>query len=385
MSPAQETKMKKLFLLIFSIILALVISELVLSVYAKMNPEFDKKLHSSFFNLIAEKKHPYCGEQLTIDYSQKVRVPSEYIILLLGGSSAYGIGSDDNENKICVLLEKYLNKKHRLKQISKFRVINAANPSYHSTQEKNVFMQFLSEDAQVDMLVSISGFNNLARSLENYAYGLPFNYPGRPWIAERLLMDEPAYYLGRLFERIKNWKIIRDSKTLFVLFNRINYFCLKSYYKYGARDQIVSTVVHLSKDKKKFAIQKGTEIYKEDVWQIHTIAKAKGIDAIFILQPLLGFQKEHLTAEEQDIIDSCRMYDLQLASHKMWVLGYKNLQEKGEWLKEEGVNFLDFTDVFKKEKTRTFTDLMHMNETGQDIFSQKLSDCIINLLATKYK
>jgi len=129
----------KIILILLSVIIAFGISELGINFYLSIYPRAKKKFVNFLYN--EEQPHPYCAYQVPIDYpAAKRRDPNEFIIVFSGGSTAYGVGASSEDKKIASRLEWYLNERNPYEGISRFRVINAANPSYHTTQEKNVFL-----------------------------------------------------------------------------------------------------------------------------------------------------------------------------------------------------------------------------------------------------
>lgn len=370
----------KILLVFLSIIIAFVLCESILNFYIKIVPEFKDKLKPFLYD--KEQVHPYCGQQVPIDYvrAQKTE-PNEYIVVLTGGSTAFGVGASCWDRIIPKLLERYLNKENRFSNISRFIVVNATNPSYHTTQEKNVLMHFLHLQSDMDMFVCVDGFNNLARPLENYVYQLPLNYPGWPWIVSNFIDcgRSELYYLGKSFEKIRDKNIIKKSKILYIVINKIVAILLQNYY----RDWHFSIFDKLDKveDEKKIQIlYESADFYKEDIIEMSAISKMHKVRTLFVLQPLLGFGKDKLTTEESAVIEEKAMYDYGLASQEIWVSGHKRLREVGQELKNMGIDFLDFTEIFKDETRRTHKDLMHMNDTGQEIFSKRLASEIITRL-----
>ena len=341
-----EERIIKITIIVLSLTFVLGATEIFLTFYAKINPQFkERSLKPFLYN--QELPFPYCGHQSTIDYSAAKRnSPDEYIIVFSGGSTAQGVGASEGSKTIGARLEKYLNEKNIFSNISKFVVVNAANPSYHTTQEKNVFFQFIFLEYDINMFILIDGFNNLARPIENYAYQLPLNFPGWPWIVNNpVYMENPErYYLGKLLEDIRDKKIAKKSKLLFIILNQAVSLLLKPYY-YNWGEAIDVKLSRLDDRTKMRILDKSAKFYKEDITEIDCIALEKNIETLFILQPLLGFLKDELTESERAVIEN-RLSDLSLASHELWVHGHKGLQKAGKELRQRGINFFDFSAIF---------------------------------------
>ena len=144
--------------------------------------------------------------------------------------------------------------------------------------------------------------------------------------------------------------------------------------------EIISKVSSIPEEKQIQILYNSAEFYKDDILFISNLAKVNNIRALFVLQPLLGLERRRLTEYERNFCQGRRMYDFQLAPHRVWVSGHRRLQGMAEELKKLGINFLDFTAIFRDLEENPFADLMHMNDTGQQIFAEKLADQVIHLL-----
>jgi hypothetical protein len=87
-----------------------------------------------------------------------------------------------------------------------------------------------------------------------------------------------------------------------------------------------------------------------------------------------------MTAYEKEFLKNRPMYDFQLAPLSVWVEGYRSLQASGEELKKAGVDYLDYTAIFRDTEGNPYRDLMHMNELGWNDMAEKLANDIIKRL-----
>jgi lysophospholipase L1-like esterase len=85
------------------------------------------------------------------------RQPDEFRILVLGGSTAWGVGASSNEHTVSAALEKVLNKGGGK---PKYRVMSGAFLGYIARQEMIVLTEFL-RDFDPDLVVSLTGYNDL--------------------------------------------------------------------------------------------------------------------------------------------------------------------------------------------------------------------------------
>ena len=296
----------------------------------------------------------------------------QYTILVLGGSSALDIPEP---------LEKYLNVKNPFPDISRFVVYNGAHHGCHSTQDKNVLVHYLSNGSEIDMVVCIEGFNNLIRPLENYAYGLPPNYTGWYWIVgNRLEYGSPTrYYLAKYLSEVAKKPLIKRLKTFQMLLTGAINALMRSYHLQGM--EAVQDKISSIPDKEKIEVLRtGSSFYEDDIRFMDAVALLQGVRAIFVLHPIMGFERKEMTAYEKEFLKNRPMYDFQLAPLSVWVEGYRSLQASGEELKKAGVDYLDYTAIFRDTEGNPYRDLMHMNELGWNDMAEKLADDIIRTL-----
>ncbi len=84
----------------------------------------------------------------------------EFVILVTGGSVAYGWGASDEEKRFPKQLETELRKKYPAKKI---RVINAGVPGFEALDELTFYIHFLRK-LKPNMIVMMTGYNDLLRS-----------------------------------------------------------------------------------------------------------------------------------------------------------------------------------------------------------------------------
>ena len=358
--------MGKIFAIILIVIVMLGLLELLVRGYIHIYPysSVEIKKEELFIPL-----HPYFGHH---DESPRMldRVDredeSEYIVLLLGGSTALTIPWT---------MQKHLNQKNPFPEISRFRVIFAAHHGYHTSQDKIVLVDYLSNGSDIDMVVCVEGFNNLVRPLENYAYKLPLQYPGWYWVAGNLMEygSPEAYYLAIFLDGLKNKQPVRSLKSLQLGLNGMVQLLAKKFHHRGL-EVIQEKIISLSTREKVLVWEKALGFYRRDILFMNTAARCRGIDIIFVLHAMLGYERETPTEFETKFLDDNPMYDLHLVPYHIWTKGYDMLRKSGEKLRDSGVNYLDFSTVFKSVKLNPFDDLVHMNREGSDIFGEELAN-----------
>ena len=90
------------------------------------------------------------------------RQPGEVRVLLLGGSTSWGIGASSNEATVRGVLERRLNERGS----AKYRVMSGAFLGYTARQEMTVLTEFL-EDFDPDIVVSLTGYNDVRTMMDD--------------------------------------------------------------------------------------------------------------------------------------------------------------------------------------------------------------------------
>jgi lysophospholipase L1-like esterase len=85
------------------------------------------------------------------------REDNEYRILILGGSTAWGLGASSNENTVAGTLESQLNNSSGGVA---YRVMNGAYPGWQSRQELTALMEYYDE-FDPDLIIAITGWNDV--------------------------------------------------------------------------------------------------------------------------------------------------------------------------------------------------------------------------------
>jgi lysophospholipase L1-like esterase len=98
-----------------------------------------------------------------------------FTVAVLGGSSMFGVGVTENAANVPSQLQTLLREEYALK----VNVINLAARGYVSLQELLVLNQYIAEH-QVDMVVSVSGHNDLMRYLSGSHHPAYVRHPNSP-------------------------------------------------------------------------------------------------------------------------------------------------------------------------------------------------------------
>ncbi len=313
--------------------------------------------------------HPYLGhedESPCMPERIERKSDSEYIVLLLGGSTALSIPWR---------LQRHLNQKNPFPEISRFRIIPGPHHGFQTIQDKTRLVHYLSNGSEIDLVICVGGFNNLVRPLENYVFNLPLNYPGWYWVAGNLMEygSPGAYHLALFLDGLRDQPPARSFKSLQLGLNGLVQLLAKHFHTRGL-EAIKEKITALPTEEKLLVWEKALDLYRRDILFMDTAARCRGIDIIFVLHALLGYERETPTEFEIQFLKSSPMYDLHLVPYPIWTVGYDRLRKSGEDLRASGVAYLDFSTVFKSVEFNPYEDLVHMNPEGSDIFAEKLAD-----------
>jgi hypothetical protein len=185
-----------------------------------------------------------------------------------------------------------------------------------------------------------------------------------------------AYYLAIFLDGLKNKQPVRSLKSLQLGLNGMVQLLAKKIHHRGL-EVIQEKIISLSTQEKILVWKKALDFYRRDILFMNTAAHCRGIDIIFFLHTMLGYERKTVTAFETKFLEDSPMYDLHLVPYSIWTEGYDMLRESGEKLRESGDDWLDFSTIFKSVELNPFIDLVHMNEAGSDIFAEEMANEII--------
>lgn len=212
---------------------------------------------------------------------------NEFRILIVGGSSAWGLGASSNATTPAGYLQQMLDDAG---QDTRFRVMNGAYPAWESRQEMIVAIEFL-EYFDPDMVLALTGFNDLtgfaklgagflALRTESRRLGKAVEDQIRPMntlTALRKLAGSSGIW--RLVVYAKEWRALQERKRRTV----------KGHYQY---DPAVSDL--------------GTARTVNRYEVINDLGARHGFQLVVALQPDLFSTGKTLSEEEAEILETQR-------------------------------------------------------------------------------
>ena len=344
--------------------------------------------------------HPYLGfvldpERATnvsilgfpeADDNPFVREPGELNIAIFGGSFAEGVGRFGE----AVVVEKLA--EHGLRA----RVLTVAMGGYKQPQQLIALAYLLSHGAQLDAVVNLDGFNEVALpEAENLTRGVNPFFP-RNWyqrtleVEDRLAlrqigkivwMQEKRRRWATACQRLPGWSAL--GNTVWRAIDRVWLTRIQRENEKLRAPEISSSKSFRSVGPT-LGDREGAVLYQRiaDHWtscslQMKALCDAHDITYIHLLQPNQYLEgSKTLTPQEQRIAFR--------ADHPYRagvVQGYPLLVEAGKQLRRGGVDFYDLTKIFRgSSRTIYKDDCCHPNQEGYRIVGRKVASILVRHL-----
>lgn len=329
------------------------------------------------------------------DFPYRRRSPDEYVILFLGGSVAE-ILTVESGDCLARLLE--ADPSMSGKQV---RVLTAATGAYKQPQQLLILLFLLARGMEVDGVVNLDGFNEVAISHINRKKGV------NPFYPSTFFWDELLAYLsggtrGLLSNReylgliVRRWDALSGEHRALgrLLFSPLGQSGLGSFLLgrlAGAAQARVSAVEDrlgemgetLASPWERMArkgpggeagLEEVVDFWRECSRQLDRICRAAGIVYLHALQPnQYDPAGKKLGAEEKKIA-----YDHRSSFRPGAEAGYPLLRAGLAGLAEEGVRTLDLSPAFNNITEPVYVDdCAHFNRRGNDLLMEKIAAAIL--------
>lgn len=375
--------------------------------YFSQRPELALESSGSEALLTQFRLHPYTGFVSTPgggrnnhgfyfsqDYPYAKSDPSEYLIGIFGGSVAEGFGLQGKKELVQRL------RQHPFFSDKKIIVLNFALGGYKQPQQLLLLNYYLTMGQELDMVINIDGFNEVALANLNNENGVDISLPSVHHMASLIGLVDQSTLTGEKIEslakinRYKTW-----ANTLAGQMNRTRlasvYFLLKQGYKifheryvaektnFGqlASQQSSESMLYFYPAKKPL---EPAVLFKQIALEwanasilMDQILKSKGIPYFHFLQPNQYYSKKKFGAAEAKIaLNENQPYRAGVEK------GYSLLLDEGKRLKVQGVDFYSAVDIFDKEAEVVYIDdCCHYNQLGNDILADFIADAILSKFA----
>ena len=300
-------------------------------------------------------------------------------IFLMGGSAAYGLGGlwpwiqkdfavIKNEETIDAHLERRLSAAFPGRKIE---VINAAITSTW-THHSLVYLYQSILKYEPDIILFLDGFNDFYWANPNHDQFQSYSYN----LLARKIEGPPT--LNSLVT-MNGWWMFRK-------------FALAHVVGRAAREAKL-IVTRGSSDRTPFDVPKRfadlQQVFPRNAGKVHerigVLLKHEGVDAVFMLQPLLVLERDRATPSEIEK----KMFDFNVNSY---VPKYEEFMKLATpWLAAQeqamanrvGATFIDLTGIYKTTPGQMYTDYCHLTPLGNDVMAAAIVPRITPLIQAR--
>lgn len=314
------------------------------------------------------------------------RGPDRFVILILGGSFAdqvFYLGKEAMTERL---------RRHAFFRDREIEILSVALGGYKQPQQMIILADLLIHGGQYDAVVNIDGFNEVDASLDNYEDGLNPFYPNNWKLHARQGLDTAAIaQVGRIEHLRDQRRRLRGVFAHFPLrsltFSLTLWDVLDHRYLAEMRREMSALDARLSAETLPPRIRgpvveyaDAQAVYSEValVWaraslQMERLCALYGTDYFHFLQPNQYVpDSKPYTDEERRVA----LRDDYIGGEHVRE-GYPYLRDRSDELREQGVNFVDLTDIFAREARTIYSDFCcHVNELGAEILAARIADTI---------
>ena len=287
------------------------------------------------------------------DRSLESDTENEYRIVILGGSTAWGLGASSNENTIAGAMESELSS--GAGDNRSFRVINGAYPGWQSRQELVSLMEF-HDEFDPDLVIAITGWNDM--------YVLTTGVdPDMQMRTESLML---AKAVKESLRPMSTMHAIRKVAGSMGVWRLVVHFREKMRLANPASSTVNYDTSHAARIIPGMADRYST---------MADFAKRHGFGLIVALQPDIYTSGKTLTGEEQSVLN--RYLDKYIGMKETYPR-YRSdyLQNLRETMSAQGVQVVDLGGVFDHLSEPVFIDDCHFNDRGYNLIAEFLNERI---------
>ena len=317
-----------------------------------------------------------------------VRQPNETVIAVLGGSLAEEFarhGWDD--------LREHLQASESFRG-KRLRIVRLGLSGYKQPQQLLLVNYLLALGAEFDVVVNLDGFNEVAlpdvENLPNHVFAA---FP-RGWNVRVMDTDDieilrtvgnfvAIQEAGKAQAKFFGQTPWRWSPTACVVWLALHRRSQAQEFQAHHEVQALSDrgKIHLalgpaqSFDSKESLYRHCVALWKNSSRLLHATCQQRSIRYLHFLQPnqYLPGSKPLMTGEEKAKAFQDRYPGRNAVEH-----GYPLLQQAGQELIAEGIEFHDLTQLFQKTAEPTYRDeCCHLNETGNAMLAKRIAEALI--------
>jgi lysophospholipase L1-like esterase len=282
------------------------------------------------------------------------REKNEYRILILGGSTAWGMGASSNENTVAGALESQLNSSSGNHT---YRVMNGAYPGWQSRQELTALMEY-HDEFDPDLIIAITGWNDVYVLTSGEDPDLQMRKESgmlAKAVTESLQPMPTMYAVRKLAGSLGIWRLVVHFREKMHLASPPS---VKVSYDADNARRIIPGMV-------------------DRYLTMANFAKRHGAKLMLAIQPDIYTTGKTLTQEEESV---SKRYTDKFVNIENAYPEYRAdfLDELRTQITDNGAVVVDLSGVFDAVTDPVFLDHCHFNDTGYKQIASMLHDRINN-------
>ena len=330
------------------------------------------------------------------DYPLKKTKKNQFFIGVFGGSVASGYAIFQVQNQV---LPKYLKQLPGLKD-KEFVILSFATGGYKQPQQLLILNYFLALGQELDMVVNIDGFNDVALSNLNNKNQVDLAMPSiqHMWplanfadnslstkaMEATLRIQENKSRINRGLSSLQNCSLATCNAVTSVyvqhLVNNYKTDVLK-FEEERTKEQKNDSVIYINTNK---SVLQDSLAFEKMAWNwakssifMHKVLSASNVPYFHVLQPNQYYQTKRVFGEAEKQI----AFNKETPYAKSVQIGYPALFKKIPNLEKNNINILNAVNVFDKTKDAVYVDsCCHYNQAGKLIFSDYVGRSILEAL-----
>ncbi|MEG3989146.1 hypothetical protein QUA13_18660 [Microcoleus sp. S28C3] len=332
------------------------------------------------------------------DYPLKKTNKNQFIIGVFGGSVASNYGIFEVQNKI---LPRYIKQIPAFKD-REFVILSFATGGYKQPQQLLILNYFLALGQELDMVVNIDGFNEVALSnlnnknqvdlaMPSIQHILPLTNLANNSLSTKAMkatiaIKENKARINQGLESLQHCSLAAcDALTSVYVQNLVNNYKrdVIKFEKARTKQQKddSGSVIYINTNKSvlqdSVAFQEMALNWAKSSIFMHKVLSASNVPYFHVLQPNQYYQTKRVFSEAEKQI----AFNKDTPYAKAVQIGYPALFKKFPNLEKNNIDILNAVNVFDKTKEAVYVDsCCHYNQAGEVVFSNYVGRSILEAL-----
>ncbi len=320
---------------------------------------------------------------------------AEHLLIAITGGSVAEQFARNSE----AILQKHLQTVPRFAN-RKVEIVHLALGGYKQPQQLMQLNYLLTLGAEFDMVINLDGFNELVHSIsENAAAHVVPSFP-RMWHAkieatrtrDEVRLRERVLHAENMrieYARFFNESPVRYSFLANFLWDILNARSLENILQHNTRyaEYLAQKDLGVERTGPFIPFKDHADLLKHcvQVWRnssrlMHNLCKSNDITYFHCLQPNQYFEGSKLLTEEELKV----AYNIDHGYRQPVIDGYPLLVETGKKIRDDGIPFLDLTQVFASETDSVYSDeCCHLRPKGDHILAEAIGEFVANYYANQ--